>query len=109
VSATVRGLERAGRIVDAAVAAGANQVYGPALTFSDARGQYAAAVDAALDDARVRAEAIAEGAGLRLGPPLSIVDGGSGVGIMPALEKSAAVTAAADVPVEPGTQMSPRP
>ena len=56
VRATIRDLDRAGGIVDAAVAAGANQVYGPSLTVSDAEAHYRAAVDAAFDDARARAE-----------------------------------------------------
>ena len=43
VRATIRDLDQAGAIVDAAVAAGANQVYGPSLTVSDAEAQYAAA------------------------------------------------------------------
>ena len=60
VRATIRDLDRAGPTVDAAVAAGADQVSGPTLTVSDAESQYADAVDAAFDDARARAEAIAE-------------------------------------------------
>ena len=75
VRATIRDLDRAGGIVDAAVAAGANQVYGPSLTVSDAEAHYRAAVDAAFDDARARAEAIAEKAGVTLGAPVAIVEG----------------------------------
>ena len=82
VRATIRDLDQAGPTVDAAVAAGANQVYGPTLTVSDAESQYADAVDAAFDDARVRAEAIAEKAGVTLGAPLAIVEGGGG-GVAP--------------------------
>ncbi len=59
VRATIRDLDQAGPTVDAAVDAGANQVYGPTLTVSDAESQYADAVDAAFDDARARAEAAA--------------------------------------------------
>jgi hypothetical protein len=103
VRATIRDLDRAGATVDAAVAAGANQVYGPSLTVSDADAQYRAAVDAAFDDARARAEAIAEKAGLTLGAPVAIVEGGGGMPV-PYYERGVAEAAAADVAVEPGTQ-----
>jgi uncharacterized protein len=103
VRATIRGLERAGSIVDAAVAAGANQVYGPTLTLSDSKAQYRAAVEAAFDDARARAEAIAEHAGVSLGAPVAIVEGGGG-GVAPGFDRLAAAEAGADVPVQAGTQ-----
>ena len=103
VRATIRDLDRAGGIVDAAVAAGANQVYGPSLTVSDADAQYRAALDAAFDDARARAEAIAEKAGVTLGGPVAIVESGGGVPI-PYYGQAMAEAAAADVAVEPGTQ-----
>ena len=103
VRATIRDLDDAGSVVDQAVAAGANQVYGPSLTLSDAEAQYAAAMEAAFDDARARAEAIAEKAGLTLGAPVAIVESGGG-GAIPYYERGAADAAAAEVAVEPGTQ-----
>jgi uncharacterized protein YggE len=104
VRATVRGLERAGAVVDAASEAGANQIYGPSLTVSDAAAQYREAVDAAYDDARSRAEAIAAKAGLSLGAPVAIVEGGGGVGPLPFAAREDAAAAGADVPIEPGVQ-----
>jgi uncharacterized protein YggE len=103
VRATIRDLDRAGAVVDVAVGAGANQVYGPTLTLSDSRAQYAAAVDAAFDDARARAEAIAAKAGLTLGAPVAIVESG-GVAA-PGFDRLAATeAAAADVSVQAGVQ-----
>jgi uncharacterized protein len=102
VRATIHDLGRAGAVVDAAVAAGANQVYGPSLTVSDADAQYRAAVDAAFDDARARAEAIAEKAGVTLGAQVAIVEGGGG-GAVPYYE-GALDEAQAEVGIEPGTQ-----
>jgi hypothetical protein len=104
VRATIRGLERAGAVVDAASEAGANQIYGPSLTVSDAAAQYRSAVDAAYDDARARAEAIAAKAGVALGAPVAIVEGGGGVGPVPLAERAVASDAGADVPIEPGVQ-----
>jgi uncharacterized protein YggE len=104
VRATIRNLDQAGAIVDAAVAAGANQVYGPSLTVSDTEAQYRAAVEAAFADARTRAEAIAELAEVTLGAPVAIVEGGGG-GAVPYYGRAAMEgAAAADVAVEPGTQ-----
>jgi uncharacterized protein len=102
VRATIRSLDRAGEIVDAAVAAGANEVYGPSLTVSDSDAQYREAVEQAFDDARRRAEAIAEQAGVTLGAPVAIVEG-AGQGEIPYGE-ALRDEAAAEVAVEPGTQ-----
>jgi uncharacterized protein len=102
VHATVRDMERAGATVDAAVAAGANQVYGPTLRSSDTNASYRAAVEAAFDDARARAEAIAAQAGVTLGAPVAIVEGGGG-GDAYAYERAVAEDATA-VPIQPGTQ-----
>jgi uncharacterized protein YggE len=76
VTATVRKLGDAGKVVDAAVRAGANDVYGPNLHPSDTDAQYREAVDKAFDDARAHAEAIAAKAGVSLGAPTAIVEGG---------------------------------
>jgi uncharacterized protein YggE len=102
VTAVVRKIARAGEVVDAAVQAGANQVYGPSLRLSDDRAQYRTAVDAAYDDARTRAEAIAAKAGLTLGAAVAIVEGGGYGGPVPYGART--LEAAADVAIEPGTQ-----
>jgi uncharacterized protein YggE len=104
VRATIRDLDRAGATVDAVVAAGANQVYGPTLTLSDSKAHYRAAIEAAFDDARARAEAIAAQAGVSLGAPVAIVEGGGG-GVTPGFDRLAgAEAAAADVSVQTGAQ-----
>jgi uncharacterized protein YggE len=100
VHATVRDLGEAGNVVDAAVRAGANQVYGPSLRVSDSRAQYRAAAEAAMDDARARAEALAAKTGLTLGAPVAIVESGGVPG--PVLDRVAAGAEAASVPIEPG-------
>ena len=102
VTATVRKLEDAGKIVDASVRAGANDVYGPNLHPSDTEPQYHEAVDKAFDDARAHAEAIAAKAGVSLGAPIAIVEGGGYVpGPVMGYDRAAAAEVA---PVEPGTQ-----
>jgi uncharacterized protein YggE len=104
VTAVVRELGDAGKVVDAAVRAGANDVYGPNLHPSDTDAQYREAVDKAFDDARAHAEAIAAKAGVSLGSPTAIVEGGGYVpGPVMAYDRAAAAGAEM-APVEPGTQ-----
>ncbi len=97
VSARIRELARAGAVVDAAVGAGANQVSGPMLTRSDEAQLYRSALRQAYADARVKAEALADAAGVTLGRPTAVVEGG---GAMPFAGDRAAEAAV----VEPGTQ-----
>lgn len=101
VHATVRDLGKAGSIVDAAVKAGANQIYGPSLRVSDNRAQYRAAIEAALDDARARAQALAAKAGVTLGGPVAIVESGGGTP-GPVYDRGMAQAGGAEVPIEPG-------
>ena len=102
VTATVRKLGEAGNVVDAGVRAGAGDVYGPNLHPSDTDEAYGEAVDKAFDDARAHAEAIAAKAGLSLGAPVAIVEGGGYVpGPVMGYDRAAAAEVA---PVEPGTQ-----
>jgi uncharacterized protein len=102
VTATVRKLGDAGKVVDAAVRAGAIDVYGPNLHPSDTDEAYSEAVDRAFDDARAHAEAIAAKAGVSLGAPIAIVEGGGyAPGPVMAYDRAAAAEVA---PVEPGTQ-----
>jgi uncharacterized protein len=77
VSATIANLGRAGEIVDAAVAAGANEVYGPNLSVSDQTGLYRAALKAAVADARVKAQALADASGLHVGSVSSVEENGN--------------------------------
>lgn len=100
VYATVRELGKAGAVVDAAVSAGANQVSGPTLRVSDDRTQYRAAVDAAMDDAHTRAQALADKAGVTLGAPVAFVENNGGYP-MPVYDSVRAAAESA-VPIEPG-------
>jgi uncharacterized protein YggE len=96
-------ISKAGTVIDKAVAAGANEIYGPNLRVSDSDAQYAQAVDEAFDDARSRAEAVAQKAGVTLGRPIAIVEGG-GAGPIPYYGARTLAEGAADVAIEPGNQ-----
>jgi uncharacterized protein YggE len=101
VSATI-DVKQAGAVIDAAVAAGANQVYGPSLSVDDQAALYRQALKAAVSDARQRAEALAGAAGRTLGKVTSISEGG-GPTPVESFQKAAASDAAA-TPIEAGTQ-----
>jgi hypothetical protein len=79
VNVTVRDLESVGDVLDAAIAAGANNIWGISFSLSDPAAAQADARAKAIDDAKARAEALAELNGVKLGPVMSvseIVSGG---------------------------------
>ena len=100
VSATI-AVERAGDLVDAGTAAGANDVSGPGLTESDADGFYRQALAAAVSDARARAETLAMAAGRSLGAIRAISEAGAEP--VPYAERGA-LAADAATPIVPGKQ-----
>ena len=100
VTATVE-VGKAGALIDAAVAAGANQVSGPSMSAADQEALYRKALQAAVADARERAEALATAGGVTLGRVTAIVEGG---GSAPMPVAMAAKAADASTPIEPGTQ-----
>ncbi len=99
VTAAVRRLGDAGDVVDAAVAAGANQVSGPNLLASDRTSAYRDALKAAVADARAKAQTLAAASGVTTGSINAISEAGATPPPMP-------LGAARDVAVqiEPGTQ-----
>jgi uncharacterized protein len=100
VGVVVRDVAKTGAIVDAATAAGANTVSGPALTVSDSERSYEAALGKAYDQARSKAEALAASAGATLGRVLSISEGGGPQPIP--FAGAAKADAGTQTPIEPG-------
>jgi uncharacterized protein YggE len=100
VSARIRDFAASGRVIDAAVGAGANQVYGPSLTRSDRTELYRQALRSAYADARAKAQALAAASGQSVGRTLVIQESVAG-GPIPLMARDAAE---AQTPVEPGTQ-----
>ena len=82
---TVRDVERAGDVLDAAVEAGANQLYGVSFTVSDQGGWQSQAREKAMADAEARASELAGLAGVELGEVLAVseVMGGMWTQAMP--------------------------
>jgi len=93
----------AGALVDAAVGAGANTVSGPSLDVSDRDARYRDALAKAVDDARLKAEALAKAGGFGVGPVSSVTEGGAQGPPVPVFQAAVAKRDAA-TPIEPGTQ-----
>jgi uncharacterized protein YggE len=89
----ITALETAGRLVDAAIADGANTLNGLSFGLADPRPVEDQARKAAVADALARAQILALAAGTHLGPIVSISEGGGGQQPMPMLYKSAADSA----------------
>jgi uncharacterized protein len=100
VTATVRKLADAGTAIDAAVGAGANQVYGPNLLAADQDAAYRNALKAAVAEARGKAEVLASSTGLKLGRITAVNEGGGA----PQPYFAGDATKQSAVPIEPGTQ-----
>jgi uncharacterized protein YggE len=90
---------RAGAIVDLAVASGATNVSGPSFDVSDREALYRDALGAAVREARKKAEAIAGAGGVSIGDVRRVVEGGTAE---PAVYLETARAAA--TPVEPGQE-----
>ena len=93
----------AGALVDAAVAAGANTVSGPTLSVSDRDAQYRKALKAAVEDARAKAQALAEAGFFGVGPVSAVTEESNAP--QPVFAAAGAAKAAdMPTPIEPGTQ-----
>lgn len=107
VEVTARDLAAAGGLIDAALRAGASSLDGLAFRLEDRTAAEDAARRLAVEDARRRAGALAEAAGIDVGPVLAIVEGhqpappfAGGSGGLMAMKAAES----ADTPVEAGSQ-----
>jgi hypothetical protein len=96
----VSDIEDAAGLIDAAVAAGANQVSGPGMSRSDGEKLYRGALSKAVADARERAEILVKAAGRTLGEINSISE--SRATPVPYYDRTALGGAEASTPVVPG-------
>jgi uncharacterized protein YggE len=104
VSATIKELAKAGAVIDAAVNAGANQVYGPSLSRGDQDELYRQALKAAVANARANAQVLASASNVSLGRVTAIVEGGNAPQPVPFAAADKAM--AESTPIEPGTQQT---
>ncbi|MBU3029521.1 SIMPL domain-containing protein [Paracoccus marinaquae] len=101
---TVRVVEIAGlgAVLDAIVAAGANEIGGIGFELRDSAEAEDEARRAAVADARHKAGVMAEAAGLRLGPVLHLGDGSQPEVPRPMMRMAAEAAGASGVPVQAG-------
>jgi len=100
VSAVVRDLQSAGAVIDAGVAAGANQVSGPSLSTSDESARYREALKGAVADARAKAQALGQAGHFSIGQIVSGVEQSS----TPVPLAGGREAPTGGPPIEPGTQ-----
>ena len=103
VNIKVRDIGKLGKVLDALVASGANQVNGPSFEIDQPEPAYDEARLAALKKAQARAETYAKAMGLRVRRIVSISEGGSS-GFHPPMPmmRAMAMEKSADTSVSPG-------
>ena len=104
VSITVRDIAKVGKILDALVATGANQVNGPSFDVDDKESAFDEARRAAVEKARARATMYAKTLGMQVRRIVSISEG-SGFNPprpMPMMAMAKMERAQADTPISPG-------
>jgi uncharacterized protein YggE len=102
---TVRDTDQVGELLDAAVNAGANSIYGVTFYVDDQTEASSEARAEAVEDARTKAEELAAAAGMTLGPVVAISEGTSPL-ISPVYDMARGGgmgAGQAAVPVEPGS------
>ncbi|MBD3182034.1 DUF541 domain-containing protein [Candidatus Poribacteria bacterium] len=101
VTVKVRDLDSIGRVLQSAIDAGANNIYGINFTLDDPEQFKSEARIKAIENAHKKAESMAEAAGVKLGNAVSIDEVSSSGGIYYGVDydKSAAE---ANVPIQPG-------
>jgi uncharacterized protein YggE len=72
LTVTLHNIDIAGEVLDAAISAGANTMYGISFTSSRANEAYLLALKRAVEDAKGKAEVLAEAAGVSLGQLIEI-------------------------------------
>jgi uncharacterized protein len=103
ISVRIRDLARAGAVLDAATNAGVDDVYGPSLSRSDQDELQAKALRSAVDDARAKAETLADAAEVQLGR-VTALEERSDAGYEPYFGAALSSMERAKAPIEPGTQ-----
>jgi uncharacterized protein len=102
VDVTIRDLTKAGETIDAAVAAGANNVSGITFRVNDQDAANAQARDAAMKDAKSKADALASAAGVSITGVISITDVSSPSQPPIYYGREAGAAVDATTPVQPG-------
>jgi hypothetical protein len=105
VAFTIRDLEQTGTLLDQVVREGANRIYGISFSVDDPSALLEQARGEAMDNARAKAEQLAQGSNAALGQVLVITENiGSLPPVMPLAERAAIAEDQAQVPIQAGEQ-----
>jgi hypothetical protein len=104
VTVRFRDIAETGRILDALVAQGANQINGPMLSIEEPEAALDEARTAALTNARARAELYARSLGMRVVRVLAVSETGQVAGPMPRAYMRDMAAAQAETVIVPGEQ-----
>jgi uncharacterized protein YggE len=102
LSVTIRKIDDVGKVLDAVVAAGANNVYGISFSVDDPATYQQQARAAAIKDAQDKAAQLAKAANVTLGKVITINEGAASPGPLYRAAAAPALAAGAEVPVETG-------
>lgn len=102
VNITVRDIGKLGKILDALVATGANQVNGPSFDVDDKESAYDEARRSAIEKAQARAQMYAKTLGMKVRRIVSISEGGRFNPIPMPMMAMRMEKAQADTPISPG-------
>jgi hypothetical protein len=102
VSVTIRELTKTGSVLDAAIQAGANNIYGVNFDIANRSALESQARQLALEDAHTRAEEIAKFAGVGLGDVVSISEVVGGPVSPVSFRAAASADLGGAVPISPG-------
>ncbi len=103
---TLREVDRAGELADLLASTGATNVYGPTFSLDDREKTEEALLEAAIINAREKAEKIAASSGRRLGKIEHVIEGGSSGDVYPMYaraESAMGMGGGFDSAIEPGT------
>lgn len=105
IQITLRKVDQASALTDLLNKSGATDVYGPNLRADDTTATQADTLAAAINDARAKAQKVANASGRSLGKVINVVEGGASSYPVPYLmEARGGADTKAVPPVEPGTQ-----
>ncbi len=101
IEITLRQIDQAAKLADLLTNSGANNVYGPNFRLDDTSDAEKGLFDAAMADAREKAELIAKSSGRKLGKVISVTEGGATNNIYPQYLKGD--MGGGGAPIEPGS------
>jgi uncharacterized protein YggE len=102
VNVTVRDTEKLGELLSASVEAGANEIWNVVFSLSDRAALESRAREAAMQEARERAQQLASLSGVRLGAVMRITEGALPDGVPLPSPRFEAAAADASVPISSG-------